>query len=292
LFSEGEEEIGSPSFDAFLADHADALAADVIVVADSQNWAVGRPALTTSLRGLVDGTVTVRTLANGVHSGMFGGAVPDAFQVLSRALGRCWNEAGDLVIPGLTTVEGLDPGLTEADLRASAGLLPEVELVGTGSLAARLWHRPALTITGLDMPPVDAASNTLPAVARAKFSLRVAPGQDPAAAATALEDFLRAQVEWGAAVEFELGEAGDPWSGDSDHPVLAAAEAALAAAWGVAPVRTGIGGSIPFIAKLQRAYPAAVVLVTGVEDPFSQAHGPNESVHVGELYRACLAQTL
>ncbi len=292
VFVEGEEEIGSPTFAAFLAEHRDLLAADVIIVADSSNWRVGEPALTTSLRGLVDGVIEVRTLDHGLHSGMFGGAVPDAMTALITLLARLWDADGSLVVPGLVSGEADDLPYPPQALRQDAGVLDGVQLIGAGRLTSRLWNRPALTVIGIDAPSVAEASNTLQPVVRAKFSLRVAPGQDPAQAFEALTAHLHATAPWGAVIDVQPGELAAPWSGELDGEVYATARWALEQAWGVPPVNMGVGGSIPFIPQLQQVYPHAVVLVTGVEDPDTRAHGANESLHLADFERACLAQTL
>jgi acetylornithine deacetylase/succinyl-diaminopimelate desuccinylase-like protein len=291
VFVEGEEEIGSPSFGAFLRAYRERLAADVIVIADSGNWRLGLPALTTSLRGLVDGVIEVATLDHAVHSGMFGGAVPDALTALIRMLDRMWDDTGTLTVAGLVSGEA-ELAYAETDLRTDAGVLDGVELIGAGSLASRLWTRPSLTITGIDVPAVATASNTLLPTVRAKFSLRLAPGQDPQAAFTALREHLLAAAPWGARVEVRLGEAGRPWAGDVEGPVYEAARWALKQAYGHDTVHMGIGGSIPFIAELGEVYPSATVLVTGVEDPDTRAHGTDESLHLGEFERACVAHAL
>lgn len=291
VFIEGEEEIGSPTFETFLQAHRDLLAADVVVIADSGNWRVGRPALTTSLRGMVNGVIEVATLDHAVHSGMFGGAVPDALTALIRMLDRLWDAEGALAVPGLTGGEA-DLDYPEADLRVDAGVLDGVRLLGRGSLASRLWTRPSLTITGIDVPSVDTASNTLLPAVRARFSLRLAAGQDPRAAFTTLHDHLQATVPWGARVEVRLGEMCRAWAGDVDGPVHNLARWALGQAYGHAPVHMGIGGSIPFIAQLAEAYPEATVLVTGVEDPATRAHGSDESLHLADFERACLGHAL
>jgi acetylornithine deacetylase/succinyl-diaminopimelate desuccinylase-like protein len=292
VFVEGEEEIGSPTFGAFLAEHQELLAADVIVVADSVNWKVGVPALTASLRGLVDGTITVRTLDHAVHSGMYGGPVPDAMLATVRLLNSFWDPNGDVAVAGLVAGDAEALDYPEADLRADAGVLDGVQLIGTGSLTSRMWTKPALSIIGIDATSVDAASNTLLPQVRVKFSLRIAPGQDPGAAFKALSSHVEAHIPFGAAVEVTEGEAGQAFAADVEGPVYRTARWALEQAWGTAPVQIGIGGSIPFIADLLTAYPEATVLVTGVEDPDSRAHGANESLHLGEFERACLAETL
>ncbi|HEY6796962.1 MAG TPA: dipeptidase [Kineosporiaceae bacterium] len=292
VFVEGEEEIGSPTFEAFLHAHRERLAADVIVVADSGNWRVGVPALTSSLRGLVDGVIEVRTLDHAVHSGMFGGAVPDAMTAALRLLSTLWDDDGAVAVAGLVSGEADDLGYAEETLRADAGVLEGVALIGRGGLESRMWTRPALTVTGVDAPSVAEATNTLLPVVRAKFSLRLAPGQDPKAAFEAVREHLAARAPWGAHVQVALGESGQPWSGEVGGATYDVARWALHQAWGHPPVHIGVGGSIPFIAALQEVYPAATVLVTGVEDPDTRAHGTDESVDLGELRRACLAETL
>ena len=293
VFVEGEEEVGSPSFAQFLTTYRDRLAADVIVVADSDNWRVDQPSLTTSLRGLVEAYVEVRTLTHAVHSGMYGGPVPDALMALTRLLDRLWDSDGDLAVPGLVRGEAADLDDDEERLRSDAGVLDGVQLIGAGSLLSRMWTRPALTVVGVDAPSVANASNTLQPRARAKLSLRVAPRQDPKEAFQALRSHLLASVPFGAQVEVTLKETGSGFAGDVEGPVYDLARAALSEAWdGADVVHAGIGGSIPFIADLTEQFPAATVLVTGVEDPDTRAHGYDESLHLAVLRRAALAETL
>ncbi|MGH3259862.1 MAG: M20/M25/M40 family metallo-hydrolase, partial [Streptosporangiaceae bacterium] len=194
---EGEEEIGSPTLAEFLAAYADRLRADAVVFADAANWTTDVPALTTTLRGGTTVTVEVRTLHHGVHSGLYGGPVPDALTALARLLATLHDERGDVAVPGLvrgTAAENPQLDLTEAQLRADAGLLEGVELTGTGGLTDRLWAGPAIAVIGIDAPSVAAASNTLVPVARAKISMRIAPGDDPVLARDALAAYLRAHA--------------------------------------------------------------------------------------------------
>ncbi|WP_336922295.1 dipeptidase [Aquipuribacter sp. SD81] len=300
VFVEGEEEVGSPSFSAFLAEHAELLRADVLVVADSTNAAVGVPALTTTLRGLVQARVEVRTLDHALHSGMFGGAVPDPTVTLVRLLASLHGPDGSVSVPGLGD---LPPHAAEAvaaqqaypedRFRAEAGVLDGVDLAGgPGDVAARVWAGPAVTVIGLDLPSVATASNTVQPVARARVSVRVPPGADPAAAFDALRAHLLAQPAGGAEVLVDTEEQGHGFAADTSSPSFAAARWALATAWGRDAVDIGVGGSIPFIADLDRVLPGATVLVTGVEDPDSRAHGIDESLHLGEFARACVAEAL
>jgi acetylornithine deacetylase/succinyl-diaminopimelate desuccinylase-like protein len=293
VFVEGEEEHGSESLERLLADHRDELAADVIVIADSGNWDIGVPALTTSLRGVVNLVVEVRTLASAVHSGMFGGAVPDALTVLCRLLATLHDEAGDVAVTGLVRSAAAPLDYPPQRLRAEAGMVEGARLIGTGSLVERLWTRPALSVLGIDAPATGGAPNALVPSARAKLSLRIAPGEDPKAAYEAVAAHLRAHAPWGVPVEVTLDQLGAPFAIDADGPAYDAARSAFRTAWdGVDPVDTGVGGSIPFIATFAEMFPDAAILVTGVEDPYSRAHGPNESLHLGEFARACLAEVL
>jgi acetylornithine deacetylase/succinyl-diaminopimelate desuccinylase-like protein len=292
IFVEGEEESGSPSLGQILRRHRDKLAADVLVLADSNNWKVGVPALTTSLRGNIKVDVDVRTLDHAVHSGMFGGAALDAVTALTRLLSLLHDDKGDVAVPGLSQARAADLDLTEDELRTDAGVLEGVELVGTGSLTARLWAKPALTVIGIDVPTTAKSSNTLLPSARARISLRTAPGQDPQEAYEALADHLRASAPWGAHVEVTLTETGAGFQAQADGPAYDAARAAFADAWGTQPVDMGVGGSIPFIAEFAEIFPEAAILVTGVEDPDTRAHGADESLHLGEFAKVCLAEAV
>lgn len=291
-FVEGEEEVGSPSFVNFLTSHRDALAADVIVVLDSSNWKVGVPALTTSLRGLVECQVELRVAEHALHSGMYGGPVLDAPTLMCRLLASLHDENGDVAVPGLLHREAAPIDYPEADFRADAAVVDGYRLAGTGRIPSRLWTRPALGIVGFDATPVDRRSNTIAPTCRAALSLRVAPGQDPAEAWTALESHLRAHVPFGAQVTITPGEQGPAFLAAGESPAMRLAHWALREAWGVDGVEIGVGGSIPFIADLAQVFPDAEILVTGIEDPDTRAHSGNESIHLGELRNAILAEAL
>jgi len=292
VFVEGEEEIGSRHLDAFLARYGDLLAADAIVIADSGNWRVGVPALTTSLRGLVDCTVEVRTLRSAVHSGQFGGPVPDAITVLARMLATLHDEDGEVAVPGLVRGDADPLDLTEEEFRRQAGTVDGLDLIGHGSLTARLWRRPAVSVVALDAPRVDEAINQLVPVARAKVSLRLAPGDDPRRAMAALRSHLEAAVPWGAEVAVVPGAAAEPFDLSGDDRATRAFAEAMTRAYGVPPVDIGVGGSIPFVAAFRRRFPDASILLTGVADPTSAAHGPNESLDLGDLEKGCFAEAL
>jgi acetylornithine deacetylase/succinyl-diaminopimelate desuccinylase-like protein len=293
VFVEGEEESGSGSLETLLEEFRDELTADVLVIADSGNWDIGVPALTTSLRGLVNVFVDVATLDHAVHSGMFGGAVPDGLTALCRLLATLHDPAGDVAIAGLVRGTAAELDYPIDRFRAEGGLLPGTELIGTGQLVDRVWTKPAVTVTGIDAPPTLGAPNALSPTARAKVSVRIAPSEDPAVAFQAIKSHLESHAPWGAKVTVTLEQDGAGSVIDATGPVYEAARAAFRSAWdGVEPVDMGVGGGIPFIATLHEMFPAAAVLVTGVEDPDSRAHGPNESLHLGEFARVCLAETL
>jgi cysteinylglycine-S-conjugate dipeptidase len=293
FFIEGEEEVSSESLPDLLRQYRDRLAADVIVIADAGNWDIGVPSLTTSLRGLVRVDVEVRTLTHAVHSGMWGGLVPDAIMALTRLLSTLWTEDGSPAVEGLASAAAADVDYPEERLRAESGAAPGTSWIGTGSAVERLWTRPAITVTGLDAPKVAGASNTLVPVARARVSVRIAPGDTSANALTRLTEHLEKHVPWGAELTATLVDAGEPTVLPTDGPAYAAARSALAEAWdGTDPVDMGTGGSIPFIAEFQQTFPGASILVTGVEDPDTRAHGPNEGLHLPEFERAVLAEAL
>jgi acetylornithine deacetylase/succinyl-diaminopimelate desuccinylase-like protein len=293
VFVEGEEEFGSDSLEELLRVHRDKLAADVIVIADSGNWDIGQPALTTSLRGIVNSFVEVRTGSHAVHSGMFGGAMPDALMTLSRLLATLHDDTGEVAVAGLVRKPAAELDYPLDRARAESGLLDGVELIGTGRLVDRIWTKPAINILGIDAPPTAGAPNAIVPVAKAKISVRIAPGDDPKTAFLALQAHLERNAPWGARVTLTLEHDGAPCVIDTSGPAYEAARAAFASAWdGTQPVDMGVGGSIPFIATFQELFPGASILVTGVEDPDSRAHGPNESLHLAEFERVCLGEAL
>lgn len=294
LFIEGEEEAGSRSFEAFLAEHADVLAADLIIVADSDNVDTMTPALTSSLRGNVTFTLTVATLEHASHSGMFGGAVPDAMLATLKLLATLWDDRGAVAVDGLEHRPDAEApaGPSEERLAEDAGLLPGVAPIGGGSVADRLWRGPAITVIGLDVPDVRNASNTLQPSIRMRISVRVAPGQRAADAYAAVRRHLEAAAPLGAHLDFADVDLGEPFLLDHEGWGAEMMRQALADGWGSPAAATGIGGSIPFVATLAERFPDAQIFLTGVEDPSSRAHSPNESQHLGVLQRSITAEAL
>ena len=292
LFIEGEEEAGSPNFRPFLDQNQDVLKADCIVVADSGNWSTTVPALTATLRGLVSQVITVQTLDHALHSGMYGGAVPDAMTATIRLLATLHDDAGDVAVAGLHGGKAADLDYDEAALRQDSGLLEGVSQIGTGSILDRIWNRPAVTVIGIDGQSVALSSNTMLPSVSSKISMRIAPGQEPEAALAALRTHLEANIPFGAKLAYGEIELGKPFAVDDTGWASELARASLKAAWDEPAVDIGVGGSIPFIADLIEVFPAAQILVTGVEDPDSRAHSPNESVHLESLRKTMLAESL
>lgn len=291
VFVEGEEEAGSESFPEFLRENRADLEADLIIVADSGNWSEDTPALTTSLRAMVSQTFTLRTLKNAVHSGMYGGPLPDATGAMIKLLATLTDEHGDVAIDGLKSTEVAGPILGDLEFGAVAGLLPGVQRLGTKTPTQQIWGEPAITIIGIDVPAVDVSSNTAQPECRARVSLRLAPDQDPSQGLELLQQHLVRNATYGAQIEFGRSEKGpgylakDGWAAKLAHQ-------AFTASWPNESVNMGIGGSIPFISTFAETFPSAQILVTGVEEPDSRAHSPNESQHLPTLRRAITAQAL
>jgi acetylornithine deacetylase/succinyl-diaminopimelate desuccinylase-like protein len=292
LFVEGEEEFGSRSFRTFLREQKEHLAADVIVVADSDNWSTEVPAITVSLRGNVTFKLTVTTLEHASHSGMFGGAAPDAMIPMVRLLASLHDADGSVAVEGLSSYEADVPERTEDELAVDAALVPGVRPIGTGAVLSRMWFQPSITVTGMDVPSVANASNTLLPTVSARVSVRVAPGQDARQAYAAVERHLREHVPFGARMEITEPDSGDGFLVDTAGWAVQEARTAMREGWGAEAVEQGIGGSIPFVSDLAAEFPDAQILVTGVEDPDTRAHSPNESQHLGVLHRAIASETI
>ena len=292
VFIEGEEEFGSPSFDNFLSDHHDLLAADVIVVADSGNWNTETPALTTTLRGNATFKLTVRTLDHALHSGMFGGAVPDAFMAFAGLVSSFYSQTGSVAVDGLHRVSAPTPEYDDAQMREESGVLDAVSLIGDGHVLERLWSQPSITVTGVDIPDLANASNTLLPSVSARISVRVAPGQSAEEAFAAVRKHIETHVPFGALVDFDDVNLGEAFATDTSGWAAQSISEALSQAWEKDTVNMGVGGSIPFISSFVSAFPRAQVLVTGVEDPDSRAHSPNESLHIESFEKAIVAELM
>lgn len=292
ILVEGEEETIS-----HLGDYVDAnpelFACDAFVIADMGNQEVGRPALTTALRGDVSCTLRVRTLDHPVHSGLFGGAAPDALVALIHILATLHDAQGNTIVPGVTTGDWAGADFDEEAYRYSSGVLDGVDLVGTGSLASRLWSKPSVTVIGIDAPSVKEASNVLIPEATAKISMRIVPGADADHELEALMGHLRSVAPWNVIVEVEKVKVGWPFAVDMSGPVLRTASKALEIAFGRPAEQIGSGGSIPLVATLKKAAPSADVLLWGAEDlALARIHASNESVDPREIENMVVAQIL
>ena len=293
MFIEGEEEYGSKSFPEILSRHRELLQSDIIIVADSDNRSVDIPSLTVSLRGNVAFKLTVSTLEHASHSGMLGGAVPDAMMAAMTIVSRFYKEDGSVAIAGLHSHDAPVPNFESAELAHDSGLLPGVTEIGEGPILSKIWFKPAISVTGIDAPSVQNASNTLIPSVSLKVSVRIAPGQTANDAFEAIKAHIVETAPWGAKVEFGQPDLGNPFLVDTSGSAAALELGALRDAWdGEEPLLAGVGGSIPFVADLVSVFPEAQILITGVEDPESRAHSPNESLSLKVLERAVIAESL
>ncbi len=283
--AEGSEEQGTGGLEQYVAQHPEEFLADALLVCDTGNAAVGVPTATTSLRGLANVVVTVSTLAGEVHSGMFGGPAPDALGALVQVLASLRDP-----VDGGTRIQGLPAngvwegvGYDEEQFRQDAGVLDGVRLTGSGTVADRLWARPAVTVLGIDCPPVVGSAAAVPATARARVSLRVPPGTRPQDARDALAAHLEREVPWGARVTVEDEGVGSPFRAATGGPAYAALDRAMSEVYGRPMEFLGQGGSIPLCNVLAETYPRAEIILMGVEEPRCLIHAPNESVDPSEI---------
>lgn len=293
LVVEGSEEQGTGGLEEFVPGHAELLRADAILVCDTGNAAVGRPAATVSLRGMVNVVVTVETAASELHSGMFGGPAPDALAALVQILGTLRDSRGN------TTIQGLDADRTwtgepyPADqFAADAGLLDGVSLLGDGTVSDLLWARPAVTILGIDCPPVVGSAAAIVPRAAARLNLRIPPGVRVEVAERALVRHLHDATPWGAHVAVEVEATGSPFEAGTDGPAYLAMATAMQQAYGTSMTHLGQGGSIPLCNVLRETYPDAEIILIGVEEPQCLIHAPNESVDPDEIAAMALAEAL
>ncbi|MEU7642808.1 dipeptidase [Streptomyces sp. NPDC039016] len=294
VIAEGSEEQGTGGLEQYATAHPELLTADAIVIGDSGNFRAGLPTVTATLRGMTMLQVRVDTLEGNLHSGQFGGAAPDALAALIRILDSLRAEDGSTTVRGLAadaTWEGLQ--YPEADFRKDAKVLDGVGLIGTGTIADRLWSRPAVTVLGIDCPPVVGATPSVHASARALVSLRIPPGTDAVDATKLLTAHLEGAAPWGARVAVEQVGQGQPFRADTTSPAYASMAAALSEAYDGQEMQTsGLGGSIPLCNTLAGLYPDTEILLIGLSEPEAQIHAVNESVSPDELERLSLAEAL
>lgn len=294
---EGEEEVGSTNLGRALETWREKLQADVIVLTDTTNFDTGVPSLTYSLRGLVGLDITLRTVDHAVHSGMWGGPCIDPLSALCKLLGTLHDDHGRIAVKGfyddIREAEAWERErlnnlpYNEAKLREESGLLPSTKITGEPdrSLLERLWMRPSITVTALDACPIEKAANKLLPVATARLSCRIVPNQRPEDMLARLEAHLKAHVPYGAELTLSGREGVPGWVCVPKGPAFDAAERALEAGFGRKPAFIGCGGTIPFVGPFAEAFGGAPAILLGLEDPYTNAHGENESLHIEDFYK-------
>ena len=293
IVGEGSEEQGTGGLDDFVPEHRELLAADAILVVDSGNVALGQPSLTTSLRGVANVIVSVETLSSAMHSGMFGGAAPDALAALIAMLATLRDEHGNTTVTGLandTVWPGIDYPVE--DFRRDATVLDGVDVIGSGRVSDMVWARPTATVLGIDCPPVVGSSAAVQPRARARINLRVPPGMDAQHAQDALVAHLTAVAPWHVKLTVEREAVGSPFSGTTSGPGFDTMNEAMAGAYGREAVLMGQGGSIPLCSVFQTTYPDAEIMLFGVEEPRCLIHAPNESVDPSEIEHMALVEAM
>ncbi|MFF0816194.1 dipeptidase [Rhodococcus sp. NPDC003318] len=291
IIGEGSEEQGTGGLEDFVPKNADLLRADAIVVADAGNFAVGVPGLTTSLRGIANVVVTVETLGSAMHSGMFGGAAPDALAALIHMLATLRDDAGNTTVRGLdntATWPGVDYPVEQ--FRTDATVLDGVDLLGSGLVSDMVWARPAVTVLGIDCPPVVGSSAAIQPVARARINLRVPPGSDARQAQDALIAHLEDVAPWHVRVTVVREADGQPFIGSTSGDAYESMVSSMRDVYGRDVVLQGQGGSIPLCNVFADTYPDAEIMLIGVEEPACLIHAPNESVAPSEIEHMALVE--
>ncbi len=299
---EGEEEIGSVHLGMFLQKYRERLSADVLVLTDTGNFDSGVPGITIALRGLASLEVEVKSLKGPVHSGMWGGPVPDPVLALAKMLsGLVSSEDGSIELRSIKDnfkePEGAEYDrmkaipFDETAFREASGMLTGVEILRRGpSVPGQLWRYPSLTVTAIQASSRAQAGNIINDAAWAKVSIRLVPGLDPKEVLDDLQMTLKQAAPWGVQVEFSHANGANAWSTDPEGPVYEAAAIALEKGYGVKPVFFGCGGSIPFVRPFAKALGGVPALLIGVEDPHTQAHGENESLLISDFLKSIHSQ--
>jgi acetylornithine deacetylase/succinyl-diaminopimelate desuccinylase-like protein len=295
---EGEEEIGSENLEKFLRTYKDMLAADFIVLSDTANFDTGVPALTYQLRGICTVDVTVQTIEQPVHSGMWGGPVPDPVQIMCTLIAGLQGKKGGIDVPGLYRQVAKTPArqlqrirklpFNEAKFKREARMMRGMKLAGEKgySVYEQLWTRPALTVIAFDARPVKGSSNQIIDSVTARLSLRTVPKMDAKAAGRAIVRKLTARPPYGAKVTAEIVNSTPWWTTDPEGPAFEAARRALRAGYGRETAMIGAGGSIGFVGPFADLLGGAPCILMGVEDPLCNAHSENESLHLGDWLKS------
>ena len=296
---EGEEEIGSEHLETFLKKYAKKMSADAMVLTDTGNYDVGVPSITTSLRGMAALDVTVRAADHPLHSGMWGGPIPDPVQALSKMISSVTDLAGNIAIPGI--LKGARPPgaaelrsmaslrYTEAALRKQSGVLPNSRLLGKGPLLRRLWREPSFSVNAIQASNKKDCANIINEAAWCHMGIRLVPGMDPKNSMRLLKAHLLENAPWGVKVEFSKETTNPAWTTSPDAPAFQAAARALGRGFGREAVFIGCGGSIPFVGPFSRVLGGVPALLIGVEDPYTNPHSENESLHLGDFQKSILS---
>jgi acetylornithine deacetylase/succinyl-diaminopimelate desuccinylase-like protein len=290
---EGSEEQGTGGLDKFVEENPDVLRSDAILICDTGNFELGLPTLTSSLRGIANIVVNVKTMAGAQHSGVYGGSAPDALTALVHMLAGLTDANGNTTIEGLDSSQAWDGVEYPAEQFAKdAGVLDGVGLAGDGSVPEMVWARPAVTVLGIDAPSVATAGNVVTAEASAKVSVRVPPGLTGEQARAAVTKQLEASAPWGAKVTVTAEAVADPFSAAHGGPAYDALVSAMKESYERDVVTQGQGGSIPLCTLLQQLYPEAEIMLIGTQEPLCQIHAPDESVDPFEVEKISLSLAL
>jgi len=297
IIVEGEEEIGSDHLEAFLKKHSKLLAADVMILTDTGNYDTGVPSITTSLRGLVAFDVTVKTADHPLHSGMWGGPLPDPIIALSKMIGSLTDAYGRIAVPGiyrnvkaLTTLERKNYdalGYSERAFRKQSEILAGVKLVGGKSQpVAKMWREPALSINAIESSSRKNLSNVINEAAWCHVGVRIVPDMDPQQTAKLLKSHLKRVAPWGVKVEFGEVTTANWWRTPGEGPAFTAAKRALTAGYKRQAVMIGCGGTIPFVEPFANVLGGVPAVLVGIEDPYTNPHSENESLHLGDFHKS------
>jgi acetylornithine deacetylase/succinyl-diaminopimelate desuccinylase-like protein len=298
LLIEGEEEVGSTNLQTFLEQYRDLLSADVVLIADSENFDSGIPSLTASLRGIVTVNVEVRSLSSSVHSGTWGGPLPDPVIALSKMIASLVDDQGRPAVPGLLDKVRLLTPRERADLerlpfsepvfRKQAKVLDGVEIVGVeGPVYEKMWYRPSIAVNAVEASSKKQAANIINDMAWARVGVRIVPDMDPGETLEQLKKHLLKQAPWGVLVNIEPETPSPWWRTETSGKAFEAALSALEKGYGKKPAIVGAGGSIPFVRTITEAFGGAPALLFGVGDPYSAAHSENESLLISDWEAAC-----
>lgn len=297
---EGEEEVGSSNLYAILENSRALLSADAVVIADSENFDKGVPTLTASLRGIVTVSVEVRSLESSVHSGTWGGPLPDPVIALSRMIASLVDDAGRPAVPGLldevralssTDKTNLDSlPFNELVYRKQSKLLDGAKIIGgEGSVYEKMWYRPSIAVNAIEASSRKQAANIINDVAWARIGIRIVPDMDPEKTLDLFTSYLKNHAPWGVQVSVQPESPSQWWKTDTTGRVFEAALRALEKGYGRKPVIAGAGGSIPFVQKITEALGGVPALLFGVGDPFTAAHSENESLLISDWEKGCIS---